>query len=166
MRKRTGDNPELNNEPNKRPARGRPPGPEPLRKRNIDIPDDLWEWAVDQPEGGARLVRDLLGLERRRRTSLKSQQIAHNRSMEIATPGGIMVATEAPNGILILFEEELAVQCLYDISWGRLLIQVPSKIQPLEVRMAEARQRDQMRQNGPALSTESTDSSDEVAKAL
>ena len=164
-----------------RPSRGRPASPEVLRKRTIDIQDDLWEWALGQPEGGARLVRDLLGLERRRR--LESEQKRHiegerqhwvsepassgdARELAVTTPGGILVAVEVTDGILLLFEEDLAVQCLYDTQWGRLRIHIPVKIDPLEVRMAQARQRGQTQKDGGGASAEGgTTSPDGPAQA-
>jgi hypothetical protein len=124
-------------------GRGRPANPIALAKRTVEIPDDLWAWALIQPEGGARLIRDLLALERKRRQTTQPPPLP-TRDMAVATPGGVMVAAEVPDGIVLLFEEELAVQCLYDGSWGRLLIQVPSRIDPLKARKAKVRQQEGM----------------------
>lgn len=45
----------------------RPPRMQQQTKRTLALPDDLFEWAMAQPEGFAGLVRQLLQAERQRR---------------------------------------------------------------------------------------------------
>ena len=136
----------------KKLGRGRPANPTPLSRRTVEIPDDLWAWALSQPEGGARLIRDLLGLEWNRRSRAPSAK-PDSGELKVATSGGTMVANKVPEGLVILFEEELALQCFYDVHWKRLLIQVPVKIDNEEERMASARQQDETHENESAANT-------------
>jgi hypothetical protein len=47
------------------------PGPKPMAeemtKASFVLPLQLWEWAVEQPEGASRLIRDFIAQERERR---------------------------------------------------------------------------------------------------
>lgn len=133
----------------KKRSKGRPANPTPLSRRTVEIPDDLWSWALNQPEGGARLIRDLLSLERKRR-SLGPSATPTPGELKVATAGGVMIATEVAEGMVVLFEEELALQCLYDTSWKCLRVHVPSRIDPLETRMARARLEGQTRESDAA----------------
>ena len=54
----------------KKPGRTPAPGP-PNYKRNILLPDELTDWAKEQPEGLSGLVRKLLEDERKRREAAR-----------------------------------------------------------------------------------------------
>ena len=72
------------------------------------MPDDLWHWALSQPEGASALVRTLLESERRRRagTFYDVSLAGGHQSMEVETPQGYVIAVEVPNTGVVLFRDD------------------------------------------------------------
>lgn len=117
-------------------VQGRPANSVPLIKRTVEIPDDLWAWTRQQPEGAASLIRGLLEKERLARIRQDG-----SRTLTVSTRGGMMEAIAIEDGIMILLEETLVLHYLHDVGRGFPVVHIPTRVEAYEVKKARAKAR-------------------------
>ena len=117
-------------------TQGRPASAEPLIKRTVEIPDDLWSWTRQQPEGAASLIRGLLEMER-----LARMRQDGNRTLTVSTRGGMMEAIAIEDGIMVLLEETLVLHYVHDVGRGFPVLHIPTRVEAYEIKKARAQER-------------------------
>lgn len=146
--------PSTNDQVRVKAAQGRPASAVPLIKRTVEIPDDLWSWTRQQPEGAASLIRGLLEKER-----LARMRQDGNRTLTVSTRGGMMEAIAIEDGIMVLLEETLVLHYVHDVGRGFPVLHIPTRVEAYEVKRARAHERYEARLQaaaGPAPEPENT----------